>query len=148
MTLTAARMRSLPNVFRGIDGHRRRQGLPAILSLATAATLSGMRGCKAIGEWVHDPGPGALKRFHVRRRNGQRRPPGLSTTRSAPVGVDPARSDAALRAWREAAGVDDSAPAIDGKTVRGAIDDNGEQPHAFGIAGHDSRAPRAQRKSA
>ena len=100
-----------------------------------------MRGYKAIGEWVDDPGSRVLKRFHVRRRNGQLRPPGLSTIRRAPISVDPARFDAALRAWREATGSDDSALAIEGKTIRGAIDDNGERPHVPGIVGHDTKAP-------
>ena len=153
MTLTAEQMRSLPDVFRSVDDPRRRQGqrhgLPTILSLAAAATLSGMRGYKAISEWVEDLSPSVLKRFHVRRRDdGQRRPPSLSTIRSALISVDPAQFDAALRAWREATGCDDSALAIDGKTIRGAIDDDGKQPHVLGIVGHDTKAPWAQKKSA
>ena len=51
MTLTAAQMRSLPEVFQLIDDPRRRQGrrhaLPTVLALAAAATLCGMRGYKA-----------------------------------------------------------------------------------------------------
>ena len=59
MTLSAARMRSLPEFFQDIDDPRRRQGrrhaLPTVLALATAATLRGMRGYKAISEWVDRP---------------------------------------------------------------------------------------------
>ena len=54
--LSAARMRSLPDFFNAIDDPRTRKGrrhsLPSILALATAATLCGARGYKAIGEWV------------------------------------------------------------------------------------------------
>ena len=67
MMLSAAQMRSLPAFFHGIDDPRRRQGrrhaLATVLALATAATLCGMRGYKAISEWVDDLGPKALERF-------------------------------------------------------------------------------------
>ena len=42
----------------------------------------------------------------------------------------------------------DRALAIDGKTIRGAIDDEGYQAHVLGIVGHDSKAPWGQKKSA
>ena len=86
MTLTAAQMRSLPEFFQQIDDPRRRQGrrhaLPTVLALAAAATLCGMRGYKAIGEWVDDLSPKVLQRFRVRRRDGRYRPPSLSAIRS------------------------------------------------------------------
>ena len=152
MTLSAAQMRSLPECFHGIDDPRRRQGrrhaLPTVLALATAATLCGMRGYKAISEWVDDLSPKVLQRFRVRRRNGQSRPPSLSAMRSLLIRVDPAQLDAALRAWHEAHGSGDRALAIDGKTIRGAIDDEGKQAHVLGIVGHDSKAPWGQKKSA
>ena len=152
MTLSAAQMRSLPECFHGIDDPRRRQGrrhaLPTVLALATAATLCGMRGYKAISEWVDDLSPKVLQRFRVRRRNGQYRPPSLSAMRSLLIRVDPAQLDAALRAWHETHGSGDSALAIDGKTLRGAIDDEGKQAHVLGIVGHDSKAPWGQKKSA
>ena len=152
MTLSAAQMRSLPECFHGIDDPRRRQGrrhaLPTVLALATAATLCGMRGYKAISEWVDDLSPRVLQRFRVRRRDGQYRPPSLSAMRSVLVRVDPVQFDAALRSWHEAHGGGDSALAIDGKTIRGAIDDDGKQAHVLGIVGHDSKAPWGQKKSA
>ena len=54
--LSAAQMRSLPEYFADIDDPRtragRRHSLSCILALASAATLCGARGYKAIGEWV------------------------------------------------------------------------------------------------
>ena len=150
MTLSAARMRSLPEFFQDIDDPRRRQGrrhaLPTVLALATAATLCGMRGYKAISEWVDDLSPKVLQRFRVRRRDGQYRPPSLSAMRSLLIRVDPAQLDAALRSWHEAHGSGDSALAIDGKTIRGAIDADGNQAHALGIVGHDTKASWGQNK--
>ena len=152
MMLSAAQMRSLPEFFHPIDDPRRRQGrrhaLPTVLALATAATLCGMRGYKAISEWVDDLSPKVLERFRVRRRNGQHRAPSLSAMRSVLIRVDPAQLDAALRAWHQAHGSADTALAIDGKALRGAIDDEGHQAHVLGIVGHDSKAPLEQKKSA
>lgn len=77
MTLSAGQMQSLPEIFLGIDDPRRRQGrrhaLPTVLALATAATLCGMCGYKAINEWVDDLRPRVLQRFRVRRRDSQYR---------------------------------------------------------------------------
>ena len=152
MMLSAAQMRSLPAFFHRIDDPRRRQGrrhaLATVLALASAATLCGMRGYKAISEWVEDLGPKALERFGVRRRNGHYRPPSRSAMRSVLIRVDPDQLDAALRAWHETYGGGDRALAIDGKTIRGAIDDEGYQAHVLGIVGHDSKAPWGQKKSA
>ena len=152
MTLTAAQMRALPEFFHAIDDPRRRQGrrhaLATVLALAAAATLCGMRGYKAISEWVDDLSPRALERFRVRRRDGHHRVPSLSAMRSLLIRVDPAQLDAALRAWHHTHGSGDSALAIDGKTLRGAIDDEGNQTHVLGIVGHDSKAPWGQKKSA
>ena len=152
MTLSAAQMRSLPTFFQGIDDPRRRQGrrhaLSTVLALAAAATLCGMRGYKAISEWVDDLSPRVLQRFRVRRRDGQYRPPSLSAMRSLLIRVDPVQLDHALRAWHEAHGSGDSALAIDGKTIRGAIDADGNQTHVLGIVGHGSKAFWGQKKSA
>ena len=152
MTLSAAQMRALPEFFHSIDDPRRRQGrrhaLPTVLALATAATLCGMRGYQAISEWVEDLSPKVLERFRVRRRNGRHRPPSLSAIRRVLMGVDPDQFDAALRAWHAVHGGADRALAIDGKTIRGALDDDGKQAHVLGIVGHDSNAPWGQKKSA
>ena len=104
-----------------------------------------MRGYKAIGEWADDLSPRVLQRFRVRRRDGVYRPPSLSAMRNLLIRVDPAQLDAALRAWHEAHGSGDSALAIDGKTIRGAIDDEGCRAHVLGVVGHDTGAPWGQK---
>ena len=48
----------------------------------------------------------------------------------------------------ESYGGGDSALAIDGKTIRGAIDADGNQTHVLGIVGHGSKAFWGQKKSA
>ncbi len=120
MTLSVEHMETLPDFFRDIDDPRRKEGrrhaLPSVLALATAAVLCGMRGYKAIKEWVDDLKPSELRRF----RNGRHERPSEWLIRDILVRVDPEQLDAALRAWQEAhGGGRDTALAIDGKTMRG-----------------------------
>ena len=122
----------------------RRHSLPSVLALASAATLCGMRGWKAISEWVDDLGEKALARFGVRRRDGVRVAPSLSTIRN--VRVDPAQLDEALRKWHAVHGGGDEALAIDGKTLRGALDEDGVQAHIMSVVGHETKA-RSPKKS-
>ena len=147
MTLSVEHMETLPDFFRDIDDPRRKEGrrhtLPSVLALATAAVLCGMRGYKAIKEWVDDLKPSELRRF----RNGRHERPSEWLIRDILVRVDPEQLDAALRAWQEAhGGGRDTALAIDGKTMRGAVDDDGRQTHVLGIVGHESAAPLGQKK--
>ena len=107
-----------------------------------------MRGWKAISEWVDDLGEKALARFRVRLRNGSRVRPSLSTIRNVLVRVDPGQLDEALRKWREVHGGGDEALAIDGKTLKGALDDDGVQAHVMSVVGHGTKATLAQKKSA
>ena len=149
--LSAAQMRSLPECFTDIDDPRtragRRHSLSCILALASAATLCGARGYKAIGEWVDALGHKALERFGVRRRSGVRKPPCRSTIRSVLIRVDPAQLDAALGRWHHQHGAPDEALAIDGKTLRNAIDDDGKQAHVMSVVGHDTKATHTQNSS-
>ena len=114
--LSAAQMRSLPEFFTEIDDPRTRKGqrhpLPSTLALATAATLCGARGYKAIGEWVDALGHKALERFRVRLRNGVRKPPCQSTIRTLLIRVDPEQLDRALQRWHQQHGGEDEALAI------------------------------------
>lgn len=152
MTLTAEQMRSLPDFFRDIDDPRRRQGrrhaLSTMLALAAAATLCGMRGYKAMSEWIDDLSPRVLERFRVRRSRSGHQVPSLSAIRSVLIRIDPDQFDAALRAWHQVHGPKDTAIAVDGKTIRGAIDDQGNRPHVLGAVGHHTGIPWSQKKSA
>ena len=76
----------------------------------------------------------------MRWRGGCYRPSSLSAIRSLPTRVDPVQLDTALRAWHEAQGGADDGLAIDGKTIRGAIDADGNRVHVLGITGHDGKA--------
>ena len=147
--ISAAQQESLYAYFKDIDDPRTRKGrrhsLPSVLALASGATLCGMRGWKAMSEWVDDLGEKALARFGVRLRDGVRRPPSMSTIRNVVIRVDPDQLDEALRKWQEAHGSGDAALAIDGKTLRGAIDEDGTQAHVMSAVGHETKATLAQK---
>ena len=130
--LTAAQMRCLPDFFAEVGDPRRAAGrrhpLPAILSIAAAAILSGMRGYKAISHWADNLGQKTRGRFRCRRVDGQYIVPSQYVIRDVLIRVDPADIDRALRRWNTAYGQQDSSLAIDGKRMRNAIDEPSHPP--------------------
>jgi hypothetical protein len=149
--LRAEQMYALPHFFRAIADPRRAQGrrhpLPTVLAIAAGASLCGLRGFKAIAGWAKSLGPKARERFGCRRENGRRVVPSEYVIRDVLVRVDPVELDAALQRWNEAYGQDDESLAIDGKTMRNAIDEAGQQTHIMSVVGHQSNACYTQKKS-
>jgi hypothetical protein len=127
-------MRSLPFFFRDIPDPRRAQGrrhsLSTVLAIATAATLCGMRGYLAISDWAQSLGQKAPERFDCRRENGRTLVLSLSIIRDVLIRVDPSHLDRALQRWNQACGKEDQGLAIDGKTMRNAIDEEGHSSDA------------------
>jgi hypothetical protein len=152
MMLSADLMNSLPALFTDIDDPRRAQGrrhpLSAVLALATAATLCGMRGYKAIAHWASDLGQPARARFRCRYRHDFYEVPSESIIRNVLLRVDPDQLDRALQRWNAEYGTADEALAIDGKTMRHAVDEAGHQAHIMSVVGHHSHATVTQKKSA
>lgn len=150
--LSADHMGSLPDFFADIEDPRRRQGrrhpLPAVLAIATAASLCGMRGYKAIAQWAADLGQNARARFRCRHRQRCYEVPSESIIRDVLIRVDPQQLDRALQRWNAVHGSADEALAIDGKTLCNAIDDDGRQTHVMSVVGHDTHAAYTQKKSA
>ena len=60
--------------------------------------------------------------------------------------VAPEELDAALRAWFSAHGHGDASLAIDGKTMKGAVDEAGRQVHILGACGHETAIAWGQKK--
>lgn len=148
--LNAEQMRSLPQCFTTISDPRRAQGrrhrLSVVLGIATGATLCGMRGYKAISDWADALGQKARERFGCRRENGRYLVPSEFVIRDCLVRIDPGVLDRALNAWNQAWGVPDDALAIDGKTMKNAIDEAGHQAHIMSVVGHESKRCHAQKK--
>ena len=88
-----------------------------------------------------------LRHFRCRRVNGAYERPSIYCLRNAIVKVAPEELDAALRAWFSAHGHDDASLAIDGKTMKGAVDEAGRQVHILGACGHETAIAWGQKKT-
>jgi hypothetical protein len=148
--LSADQMLSLPAFFADIPDPRRGQGrrhtLSSVLAIATAATLCGMRGYKAISLWAQDLSQQARARFRCRYRNRQYAVPSRTVIREVLTRVDPDALNRALHDWNLQHAEDESL-AIDGKTMCNAIDADGRQTHILGVVGHQSQTCYTQKKS-
>jgi hypothetical protein len=148
--LNAEQMRSLPHCFTTIADPRRAQGrrhrLPVVLAIAAGAIVCGMKGYKAIAQWAKALGPQARERFGCRRENGVYLVPSEFVIRDCLVRIEAGALDRALAAWNQAWGSTDQALAIDGKTMKNAIDEDGKQTHIMSVIGHDTVTCYAQKK--
>ena len=151
MKLTAEQMCSLPRFFRKIKDPRRAQGqrhrIHVVLTIAAGAILYGMRGYKAISDWAQALSPRMRERFGCRIQNGRYIVPSESTIRDVLIRVEPAELDKALGQWNATYGATDQSLAIDGKTMRNAIDETGRQTHIMSVIGHQSGQCYTQKKS-
>jgi hypothetical protein len=149
--LSPEQMRALPDCFADIPDPRRTQGrrhrLATVLALAAGATRCGMRGYQAIAEWAQSLGNRARERFGGRCEHGRRVVPSPYVIRDVLVRVDPVALDRALQRWNEAHGQADDRLAIDGKTMRNAIDAQGRQTHIMSVIGHQTHGCYTQKKS-
>ena len=151
MSLSAAQMGSLRHHFADIPDPRRAQGkrhrLSVVLALAGGATLCGMQGYQAMAEWVTSLGQAARRSFGCRRVHGRYLVPSLYVIRDCLVRVEPEALDRGLQAWQAAQSTRDEALAMDGKTMKGAVDTTGAQAHILSLIGHASKRCVAQKKS-
>ena len=153
MTLTAEQLRALPESFSKVRDPRRAAGrrhpLRAVLAIAAAATLCGMRGYKAMGQWAQGLGQKGAQRIGCRRDHATRTYliPSVNVIREVLMRVDPTELDRALSDWNALWAPRDRSLAIDGKTLRGATDAKGWQVHVLSAVGHESKAAYTQKKS-
>lgn len=153
MTLTARQMRELPECFSAVSDPRRAAGrrhpIRAVLGIAAGATLCGMRGYKAIAQWAQALGQQGAHRIGCRRDPDTRKYliPSVNVIRDVLMRVDPQELDRALGSWNALWAPRDRSLAIDGKTLRGATDEQGLQVHVMSAVGHDSKAAYTQKKS-
>ena len=148
--LNAEQMRQLPECFKTITDPRRSQGrrhpLSVVLGIAAGATLCGMHGYKAISDWADALGQKARERFGCRRENGRYVVPSEFVIRDCLVRIKPGALDRALNAWNQAWDAPDDALAMDGKTMKNALDPDGNQNHIMSVVGQESKRCYAQKK--
>ncbi len=135
VSLSPAQMEDLHQRLRALPDHRHARGqrhrLPTVLTLAIAAVLAGSRGYTAIAEWAARLTQPQLKRLRARfnPRTERFEPPSEPTIRRILQSGDVARFDASLSDWRLEHAQTDEAVAVDGKTLRGAVREDGRQVH-------------------
>ena len=153
LPLAALRSPDLLERFARVSDGRSEQGrdhpVAVVLTLCAAAVLAGMRSFTAIAGWVADVPAELLSRLH----GHPARCPSKTTLWRVLTGADAAAIDAAVGAWLHAqaasgqdseAGAHDEEPAestlvaiaVDGKTLRGATDTDGQQVHLLAAATH------------
>ena len=148
----AEQMRRLPRGLRPMADPRRPQGRrprrPVVLGIAVGATRCGMRGYTALSDWAAGLGPQARMRFGCRREQGPCVVPRECVIRAWLVRIDPGALDRALQAWNQAVGMHDEAGALDGKTMKNALDATGHRTHIMSVVGQDSKRCHTPKKSA
>ena len=127
----------------GRSGQGRDHPVAAVLALAAAAVVAGMKGYTAIAGWVKDVPPPVLADLYLRAGAGPARPPSKATIWRVVTDADADAFDATVGSWLmsslpgepSAPGAEEDDPAelvpvrLDGKTVRGAKDAAGNQRH-------------------
>ncbi len=144
-TVTGARgdlLKLLGSVPDGRSGQGRDHPVAAVLALAAAAVVAGMKGYTAIAGWVKDVPPPVLADLYLRAGAAPAPPPSKATIWRVITGADAEVFDATAGRWLlgglaagdgESAGHDDHVGLVpvrlDGKTIRGAKDAEGNQRH-------------------
>jgi len=150
LMLTANQMTSLPELFNTIQDPRRAQGkrhrLDTVLAIATGAILCGRIGYKGIAEWAKSLGQGARARFECYYKQGTYHVPSETAIRDLLIRIEPDALDQALGQWTARYAQEDESLAIDGKTMRNAMSNEGKQTHIMSAIGHDSHACYTQKK--
>jgi len=151
LMLTANQMNALPTFFNCIPDPRRTQGrrhrLDTILAIATGAILCGRVGYKGIAEWAQSLSQDARARFQCYYKQERYHVPSEYIIRDTLIRVEPNALDRALQHWSEQYSADDESLAIDGKTMRSAIDSEGRQIHIMSAIGHNTLHCYTQKKS-
>ncbi|MFC5746934.1 ISAs1 family transposase [Actinomadura rugatobispora] len=146
----------LGGVSDGRPGQGRDHPVAAVLALAAAAVVAGMRGYTAITGWVADVPAGVLADLYMRAGAAPARPPSKSTIWRVLTDADPDAFDTAIGRWlmgglaartdlQDTGEQDPGETALmqirlDGKTVRGAKKADGNQLHLpAALAGPDAQ---------
>jgi predicted transposase YbfD/YdcC len=152
--------RDLLELFAGVSDGRAGQGrdhpVAAVLALAAAAVVAGMKGYTAIAGWAADVSAAVLADLYLRAGAIPAGPPSKTTIWRVLTDTDPEALDAAVGAWlmnlagfaaAAAGGADDGVPGrgalmqvrLDGKAIRGAKDADGNQVRLLAaLAGPDA----------
>jgi hypothetical protein len=140
----------LVSLLEGLPDPRQRRGIrhrqAVVLAVAIGACLAGARSFVAIGEWAAALPQEALQRLGCRWHPARQCyvAPSEPTLRRALQAVDVERVDREVGAWL-APRAPGTAVAVDGKTLRGAVDPDGHQVHLLSALVHKEGVVIGQR---
>jgi hypothetical protein len=80
----------------------------------------------------------ACTRFNCSYKQGRYYVPSESSIRIVLIRLSPEALDEGLRQWSARYATEDESLAIDGKTMRNAIDNDGKKTHIMSVIGHQS----------
>ena len=128
---------------RRVRGRRHRLGF--VLAVTVVAVLCGARSTAAVAQWAREAAEETLTELGAGycRRTGRQRIPVACTIARVLARIDGDALDEAVGRWLAALSADPVEPdapravAVDGKTLRGAKNQAGEQPHLLAAADHD-----------
>lgn len=135
--------------------HGRRHALAGVLAIAAAAVLAGARSYTAIAEFAQEVPQATLARLGIWQRpySDWYVAPSETTLRRVLQQVDADELDRLVGGWlagQTSAWASEAdqlgAVAVDGKTLRGAVGDDGRQVHLFAAVAHASGTVLAQRQ--
>jgi len=124
----------------------RRHKMISVLAISLCAIMSNARSFAAIAEWAERCSQKMLKRLYCRYDHSKQCyvPPSEPTIRRNMQAVDAEAVDQALCGWWTH--LADDAISVDGKTLRGARQENGRQIHLLAAFLHNQGAVIAQRQ--
>ena len=132
--VTREQAEDLVNRLRALEDPRRPRGIrhvaASVLAISICAALSGARGYTAIWEWASRCSQDMLTMFGCRRKPGglERVAPSEPTIRRILQSIDAGELDRTLGDWMASAETaQDGIVAMDGKTLKGALLENGRQ---------------------
>lgn len=131
-----------PRMARGIRHHK-----VSVLVISLCAILSNARSFAAIAEWAKGCSQNMLKRLGCRFNQKTKRyePPSEPTIRRFLQKVESEAVDQALYGWLRTLSGKEVTVAVDGKTLKGARQDNGRQVHLLTAFLHQKGMVLAQR---
>lgn len=133
--LSTQQLEALRHCLQALPDCRHRRGVrhryASVLTIALGAVLGGARSYLAIAEWAQDLTQNQLKRLRARynRRTARFEPPSESTLRRVLQETDAQHVDEAFGQWLMDNTDKADALAIDGKTLKGAVREDGTQVH-------------------
>jgi hypothetical protein len=115
-----------------------RHALISTLGIAACATMSGARSYLAIGDWAKNLPQGLLRRMGCRYDLNKAKyvAPSEPTLRRHLQKIDAEKFDQIVNEWL-AEQTDPDALAVDGKTLKGAKDEEGKQVHLLSALSHN-----------